>query len=162
MLRFFLVIVVFISISCTHSGPSMQVKTFVQSWKDQYQPHDELYAQVYQNYLTSVEKIYTYNDSPQKFRSYLDSLNNNSQILSDQESSLLHIYNRKKGRTIASSNTDFKLFKTKKMSDLSDKLYQRRELKIKQDLGDKMYLELLSNYDDFMDENNAALFAFPL
>ena len=140
----------------------MQVKTFVQSWKDQYQPHDELYAQVYQNYLTSVEKIYTYNDSPQKFRSYLDSLNNNSQILSDQESSLLHIYNRKKGRTIASLNTDFKLFKTKKMSDLSDKLYQRRELKIKQDLGDKMYLELLSNYDDFMDENNAALFAFPL
>lgn len=162
MLRFFLVVVIFFSISCTHSGPSPQVKTFVQSWKDQYQPHDELYAKVYQNYLSSVEKIYIDNDNPQNFRYYLDSLNNNSQILADQESSLLDTYNRKMGRTIASSNTEFKLFKTKKMSDLSDKLYQSRELKIKQDVGDKMYLELLNNYYDFIDKKNADLYAFPL
>lgn len=162
MLRYFLVIVVFFSLSCTHSTTSPQVKTFVQSWKDQYRPHNDNYAQVYQRYLTTVEKIYNDNDVPKKFRSYLDSLNNNSQILADQESSISELYNRKRGRTIASTSPDFRLYKTKRMADLSDKLYQGRELRIKEEVGDPMYLELLNNYNEFVSTKNAEMFAFPL
>jgi hypothetical protein len=162
MLRFFFLIVVFFSISCTHSPTSPQVKTFVQSWKDQYQPHNEKYAQVYQSYLTTVEKIYKKNDNQDKFRSYLDSLNNNSQILADQESAIAELYSRKRGRTIASTGPEFKLYRTKKMTDLSDKLYQGRELRIKEEVGDEMYLDLLNNYNEFVSNRNAEMFAFPL
>ena len=162
MLRFFFLIVVLFSVACTHSTTSPQVNTFVQSWKDQYQPHNEKYAQVYQGYLTTVEKIYKDNDKPDKFRSYLDSLNSNSQILADQESAIAELYNRKRGRTIASTSSDFKLYKTKNMADLSDKLYQSRELKIKEEVGDEMYLELLNNYNGIVSSRNAEMFAFPL
>lgn len=162
MLRILFLIFVFFSVSCTHSTTSPQVKTFVQSWKDQYQPHNKNYAQVYQRYLTTVEKIYMDNDKPELFRAYLDSLNSNSQILADKESALLDLYNRKRGRTIASTSTDFKLYKTKQMTDLSDKLYQGRELKIKEDVGDEMYLDLLNNYNKFVSTKNAEMFAFPL
>ena len=162
MLRFFYLIVVIFSISCTHSPTSPQVKTFVQSWNDQYQPHNKNYSQVYQRYLTTVEKIYKDNDKPEKFRTYLDSLNSNSQILADKESALLDLYNKKRGRTIASTSPNFQLYKTKEMADLSDKLYQGRELRIKEEVGDEMYLDLLNNYNQFVSSKSAEIYAFPL
>jgi len=163
MFRISLCLLVFLSVSCTHSTPSPEVKTFVQSWKDQYEPHSENYAQVYQRYLASVEKVYKKNDQHEKFRSYLDSLNNNSQILADQEASILDLYRNSIRRTTASKDdSDFKLFRTRRMSELSDKLYQGRELKIKEEVGDSMYSDLHNNYNQFVSKTNAEKFAFPL
>lgn len=163
MFRLSLITVFLLCFSCSHSAPSSEVKTFVQTWKNQFQPHSETYAKVYEKYLNSVEKIYRKQDQHDKFKPYLDSLNNNSQILADQQAAIFNLYLHSKGRSIASKDDiDFKLFQTKTMSELSDRLYQGRELRIKEDVGDGMYLDLLNNYNEFVSKSDAKQFAFPL
>jgi hypothetical protein len=158
---FFLSFFIFFA-SCSHHKPSTQVKTFVQSFQDQFEPHDPSYAQVYERYLASVETIYKEDLKNERFRSYLDSLNNNYQILAQQEKALPGLYKEQTGRVVASDDSNFRLFKTKEMTTLSDKLFAARELKIKDEAGEGTYEKLKENYVEFVEDENAKQFGFPL
>lgn len=164
MVRLFILVLFLICCSsCSHTNPSPEVKTFVQSLKDQYEPHDPFYSQVYERYITSVEIVYQKNLKSEKFRSYLDSLNNNYQILAHQKSALPGLYKQQTGREVASvDKKDYELFATREMTALSDKLFTARELKIKDEVGEKTYEDLRANYAKFAEKENATQFAFPL
>lgn len=163
MFKFFVLVVLILFGACSTKGPSREVKTFVQSYEDQFNPKDPRYAQVYERYLASVEKIYNDNNKKNEFRSYLDSLNNNSQILSDQQNALPELFKKETGQTINDSTKQpYMLFRTRQMSSLSDKLYTARELKIKEEGGDELYEKLRINYAKFIEKEKAEKYGFPL
>lgn len=160
----YIVLVMLTSFSaCSSKDTSQEVKTFVKSYQDQFGSTDPEYVKVYERYLASVEKIYKKHDKKKEFRSYLDSLNNNSQILSDQASALPELYKQQTGQAVNDNNKQpYMLFRTSQMTSLSDKLFSAHELKIKAESGDEFYEKLRTNYAHFMDKENAHKFGFPL
>jgi len=162
MVRAFLLCLILLFTACTHTKTPSEVKTFVRSMQDQYEPHDPYYAQTYERYLTSVENVYRKNGQEKKFRSYLDSLNNNSQILEQQQAALPALYRNETGRKIASHDKNYELFKTREMTSLHDKIFTARELKIKDEVGDKTYENLQENYVKFIGKTDAEKYGFPL
>lgn len=162
MIRLLIMSLFILITACSHSKPSVQVRDFVQSWSDQYKPNQPLYSDKYKNYLMSVENIYKKHEKSEKFRSYLDSLNINSQILAHQESALPGLYKQQTGRSVASSDRNFIMYRNKEMSALDEKLFTARELKLQDEVGPEMFDELHRNYEKFMNENSAQELNFPL
>lgn len=148
--------------SCSHQYPNKDVQSFMHSWNDQNETKDKQYSLLYERYLNSVAKIFHQYNRDTKFRSYLDSLNSNYIVLSQQQEALPDIYTQKTGRTIASDKSAYELFKTYEMTALHDKLFEARELKLKDEVGDELYLSLKSNYKSFVDKERAQEFGFPL
>lgn len=147
---------------CSHSGPSQEVKSFVHNWTQQFKPQDKNYPKVYEQYLATVEETYRNSGAKDKFNSYLESLVNNSQILADQENALPQLYKEKTGRSVASDDQNYKLFITQQMTALYDKLFTARELKIREEVGPELYEDLKDNYQEFVKNENARKYAFPL
>ncbi|MBA2405298.1 MAG: hypothetical protein H0V66_11050 [Bdellovibrionales bacterium] len=162
MLRIFILGLMIFSASCAHVGSSQEVKTFVQSMRDQYQQKDPQFIQDYERYLASVENVYEKYDKKEKFRSYLDSLNNNFQILAHQESALPALYKQEKGRALASGDRDFEIYKTQKMNALYEKLFSARELKIKDEVGEEVFQNLDQNHKKFAQREKNSDSTFPL
>lgn len=148
--------------ACSHSPSNQEVSSFMQSWHDQYESRDKRYSEKYERYLNSVAKVYEDNNQEKKFRSYLDSLNSNSQTLTQQQETLPDLYRQKTGRAIASDVSSYELFKTLEMTKLYDNLFDARELKLKDEVGEKLYQDLQANYKDFMVNEQADEFGFPL
>lgn len=163
MFKFIVLVTLFMFGACSTKGPSREVKTFVQSYEDQFNPKDPRYAEVYERYLASVEKLYKESDKKNEFRSYLDSLNNNSQILADQKHALPELFKKETGQTINDSTKQpYLMFRNRQMTSLSDKLYTARELKIKDEGGEELYQKLRVNYAKFIEKEKAEKFGFPL
>lgn len=147
-------------LSCaTRKEPSPAVKNFVQDWSETFEQNNPEYNEMYESYLSTVEEIYISNGYQNQFKSYLDSIVNNSQLLAHKEYTLPQIYRKEKRRRRLEP---YKLYKTREMTSLYDKLFNEREMRIKQDLGTEMYQKLKDNYTKFMDEEDARKFAFPL
>lgn len=163
MTRLFVFLIILISTSCSMKGPSREVKTFVQSMEDQYNPKDPRYLDVYQRYLASVEKIYVKNEKKTEFRSYLDSLNSNFQTMDDQREAMPELFKKQTGQKITESTQQpYLQFRKRQMNDLTDKLYSSRELKLKEEGGEKVFEELKVNYAKFMKLEQAEDYGFPL
>ncbi len=162
MAKVYFLILIFFCFSCAHNFPSQDLLSFIDDFEEQFGPHDSKYFKIYERYLASVEKIYRDDLKLDQFKSYLDSLKNNQQILGQQKRVLPDYYEHKTGRKLASNMAKFEDFKTKEMTLLHDKLFQAREIKIKEEVGDKMYAVLKKNYSNFMETEKAQKLAFPL
>lgn len=162
MLKVLILSSVFIISSCSHYRTKADIHDFVASWTRQFSVQDERYAKLYEKYLHTVEGIYSRAGEGDEFESYLESLENNSQILADQEKTLPDLYRQKTGREIASDPEDYKGFIRAQTGLLYNKLYSARELKIQDEVGDELYGKLKENYQQFMKRENAETFSFPL
>lgn len=148
--------------ACTHTSSHPEVKSYMQSWHKQHESMDKRYAEMYKRYLNTVAKVFANNNQEKKFRAYLDSLNSNTQTLAQQQETLPDLYRQRTGRAIASDVSSYELFKTLEMTKLYDNLFDARELKLRDELGDALYQDLQSNYKDFMLKEQADQFGFPL
>lgn len=151
--------------ACTYfKGPSKEVKTFVQSYEDQWGANeDPRYAEIYERYLSSVERIYKKHERKQAFRSYLDSLNSNSLTLADQKEALPELFKKETGQPITKNTKQpYLRFKKREMNELADKLYTARELKIKDEAGEEIFEELKKNYGKFVQREGAEDLGIPL
>ena len=164
MFKSFVWFMLLIFSACTYfKGPSKEVKTFVQSYEDQWGPEDPRYGEIYERYLGSVERIYKKHERKAAFRSYLDSLNSNSLTLSDQKKAMPELFKKETGQTVnKSTKQPYMRFKKREMNELADKLYSAREMKIKEEAGKEIFEELKKNYGKFVQREGAEDLSFPL
>ena len=83
-------------------------------------------------------------------------------VIAHQKSALPGLYKQRTGRNVASGDPTYSLFATKEMTELYDKLFAARELKIKDEVGEETYERLRNNYTKFVDKENAKQLGFPL
>ena len=142
---------IFVS-ACSHHRTKADIKDFVADWTKQFSVQDERYSKTYEKYLHSVEEIYVLAGVGDEFESYLESLESNSQVLADQEQTLPELYREKTGREIASDPEEYKTFIRNQTGLLYNKLYTARELKIRDQVGEDLYVK----------QEKAERFSFPL
>lgn len=157
-----LILSLFFMLGCSHYRTKADIKDFVADWTKQFSVQDERYSKTYEKYLHSVEDIYQRAGEADEFEAYLESLESNSQVLADQEKTLPDLYRERTGREIASDPEDYKTFIRNQTGLLYNKLYTARELKIRDEVGVDLYGKLKENYQQFMKQENAESFSFPL
>jgi hypothetical protein len=162
MLKVLILSCILLLSSCSHYRTKPDIKDFVSNWTQQFSVQDKRYAKLYEKYLHTVEDIYSRAGEGDEFETYLESLESNSQVLADQEKTLPDLYRQKTGREIASDPEDYKGFIRSQTGLLYNKLYSARELKIQDEVGDALYGKLKENYQQFMKQENAEKFSFPL
>jgi hypothetical protein len=162
MLKVLILSCAFILSACSHYRTKADIKDFVSDWTKQFSIQDERYSKTYENYLHSVEEIYTRAGESKEFESYLESLESNSQVLADQEKTLPDLYLQRTGREIASDPEEYKTFIRAQTALLYNKLYTARELRLRDEAGGELYGKLKLNYQNFVKQEKAESFAFPL
>jgi hypothetical protein len=142
-----------------------RVTSYVNELKDSpLAPPEADYIKNYARYLDSVKQVFDENGMTKKFDIYIDSLRNNNQILAHAENSLPQKYANDKGRQANINSSDYKLYRTKTITNLHDRLNQQRSNKLRMDLGFKMYSELVRNNQEKLkrDSEGKPEYLFPL
>lgn len=160
-----------LAMACTHTKkkekPSRdsRITSYIKELKESSMaPPEANYITNYAQYLDSVKQVFDENGMSKKFDIYLDSLRNNNQILSHAENSLPQKYANEKGRKANINSSDYKLYRTKTITNLHDRLNQQRSNKLRMDLGFKMYSELVRNNQENLkrDSEGRPEYLFPL
>ena len=142
-----------------------RISSYVNDLKDSsLAPPEEEYIKHYARYLETVKKVFDQNGMSNKFDLYLNTLRNNNQVLSHAEHSLPQRYANEKGRQANINSPDYKLYRTKTITNLHDNLNQQRSNKLRMDLGFKMYSELVRNNQENLKRDNEGRpeYLFPL
>lgn len=145
--------------------PSPEIsKLFNELKESEFTPDDPEYLKSYENYLYSVEEVFSKNGLDDKFNLYISSLRNNNQVLSHAQSGLAQKFANDKGKRPNTNSTEYKLYRTKVMTQLHDRLNLERAEKLRSELGFEMYSELVKNNRKFNERNEEGnpKFLFPL
>jgi hypothetical protein len=145
--------------------PSPEISKFFNEIKESnFTPNDPAYMKSYENYLYSVQNVFTKNGLEDKFDVYLNSLRNNNQVLSHTQTGLPQKFANDKGKRPNTHSAEYKLYRTKVMTSLHDRLNQERAEKLRSELGFEMYSDLVRNNRKFNERNEQGKpeFLFPL
>jgi hypothetical protein len=157
--------------ACSHFQKNSQIeaspeisKLFEEMQESNFTPNDPDYLKNYENYLHSVEDVFVKNGLQDKFDIYISSLRNNNQVLSHTQTGLPQKFANDKGKRPNTNSTEYKLYRTKVMTNLHDRLNQERAEKLRSELGFEMYSDLVKNNRKFNERNEEGRpeFLFPL
>ncbi len=164
MKRLLFIMVVLITMSCSSTKKTKEVSspnkakiaTFVEEYVEQNKTNSEKYQNYvnhYREYLETVDTIFSKSGDTKGFDLYLNSLRNNSQILADANNNLPSRYRREMRRRPDMRSTSYKLYKTKVLTELYDRLSQKRHDKLKGELDAVVFEELLKNNQTFNNQH---------
>ncbi len=157
MTNIVLSLVLLLTVSCG-SGPKevrkSRVDNFLLELHRSYEEESEAYIQQYEKYLRKVENLYLENGLDYKFGDYISSIRNVFELMAHARSMLPQRYLKETGRKPVPSLKEYKLYRTRAMTESHDSLYQTREERLKDDLGEEFYGKLKETYQDFTEEHN--------
>jgi len=148
--------------SCSHPKPAEESKLthFVNEWSQEYSTKDSAYNQTYIDYLKSVSLLFKDQDS--KLDLYLSTIRNNFQIIAHNENTLENKYWLHKRRRAKYYISDYKSYKAKELSSLSERLEHEREEKLKKELGEELFVKLKENHQNFILQHQITSSKLPL
>lgn len=146
-------------LSCAEAPVTKTISTvpnFISEWKRDFGPVPSQEASALQAYLEAIEVFYQENGVENKFPQYLNTLNNNFQLIAHSEMNLPAKFKKYYGRWPVRKSPNYLRYQNEQTADLREKLEIVRQDKIRFDLGADLY-EKFKNYASKIDRQGQVL-----